>query len=116
MLTLTAVDQPTALRSLVFAAIDRWNAAHPHPLRSHQEHGSVNITQVYADAGGVPSYTITVVCALAGSGQLAFHGHDLEAVAEHARLTLEHRIETELDRRADKAREDEFDRRYSFAV
>jgi hypothetical protein len=116
MMTLTVADQLAALRSVVFEAVADWNAAHPHPLRSHQEHAAVHVTQVYADATGVPSYSITVVCALAGSAQLAFHGPDLATVTEHARLTLEHRIAAELQHRAEKQHEDEFDRRYCMAV
>lgn len=116
MMTLTAADQLTALRSVLFEAIADWNSRHPHRLRSRHEHGSVSVTQVYADAGDVPSYTVTVVCALAGTGQLAFHGQDLPAVVEHARLTLEHRIAVELQRRAEKAYDDEFVARFGIAV
>lgn len=107
------VDQLDALRALLFGAIDQWNTAHPHPLRSHHEHGSLNITQGYSDANGAPSYSITIVCALAGSAPLAFHGHDLRAVTEHARLTLGHRIEAEAAQRAEKARDDAFERAYA---
>jgi hypothetical protein len=116
MTSLHVADQLSALRNAVFGAIESWNTAHPHPLRSHREHGSVNVTQVYADATGIPSYSIVVVCALSGTAHLTFHGHDIAAIAEHARFTLEHRIAAELKRRADKAYEDEFDRRYGVAV
>ncbi len=121
MLTLTETAQLSALRDVVFGTIDDWNSIHPHPLRSHLEHGSVNVTHAFTDAGGTPSYTIAVVCTLAGSAPLAFHGHDLAAVAEHARLTLEHRIVAELEHRAERAREADFDHsaafdhRYAFA-
>jgi hypothetical protein len=114
-MSVNETSQLSALRNLVFGEIQRWNAGHPHPLRSHQEHGSVSVTEVYADSGGAPSYAITVVCALAGSAQLAFHGHDLAAVAEHARLTLEHRISAEVQHRAEKASDDAFDRGYAVA-
>lgn len=116
MTSLTSADQLATLRQLVFEAVDAWNAAHPHPLGSHREHASVSVTQVYADASGAPSHIITVVCALAGSAQLTFHGHDLATVAEHACLTLEHRIEAELQRREQKLLESDFDRRYGIAV
>jgi hypothetical protein len=113
MMSLDVADQLAALRSVAFGAIDRWNVTHPHPLRSRQEHGSVNVTQVFTDATGIASYSITVVCALSGVAQLTFHGQDLAAIAEHARLTLESKIAAELHRRADK---DDFDRRYDVAV
>jgi hypothetical protein len=121
MLTLNETAQLAALRDVVFGTIDDWNSIHPHPLRSHHEHGSVNVTYAYTDSGGMPSYTIAVVCTLAGSASLVFHGHDLATVAEHARLTLEHRIGAELEHRAERAREaafdhaDGFDHRYAFA-
>jgi hypothetical protein len=116
MTSLKFADQLAALRSVVFGAIDSWNAAHPHPLRSRQEHGSVNVTQAYADATGIAGYTILVVCALSGMPQLTFHGQDPAAVAEHARLTLEQKIAAELQRRADRAHDGEFDRGCGIAV
>jgi hypothetical protein len=116
MMTLTAADQLAALRSVLFETIADWNGRHPHRLRSHHEHGSVSVTQVYADAGDVPSYTVTVTCTLAGTGHLAFHGYDLPAVIEHARLTLEHRLAVELAQREEKARDDEFVARFGIAV
>jgi len=116
MTSLNSADQLTALRSVVFGAIDDWNAAHPHPLRSHHERGSINVNLEYANATGIASYSIIVVCALAGTAQLRFHGQDLVVIAEHARLTLERKIAAELKRRADNACEDEFDRNYGIAV
>jgi hypothetical protein len=116
MMTLTVADQLAALRGVVFGAVEQWNAQHPHPLRSHQEHAAVHVTQVYGDATSVPSYTVTVVCGLSGAPQLAFHGADLAAVIEHARLTLEHRIAVELAQRAEKLRDAEFDCKYGVAV
>jgi hypothetical protein len=74
------------------------------------------MTVSYADASGAATYAVKVVCSLSGSPQLTFHGHDLGAVAEHARLTLEHRIDAELQLRATKLDDDEFDRRYGVAV
>jgi len=115
-MTLTVVDQLSALRSYLFAEIDRWNGEHPHPLRSHHERGSITVAQVYEAATGAPTFTITIVCTLAGPGQLVFHGHDLATVAEHARLALEHRVAAELQRRDEKAHDDAFERRFGIAV
>jgi hypothetical protein len=108
-------DQLAALRTVVFGATDSWNAAHPHPLRSRKEHAAINVTHVYADAAGKPSYAINVVCTLSGAPPLAFHGHNLMAVAEHARLALEHRIAAEVRRRLAKLQEDGFDGKYGVA-
>jgi hypothetical protein len=116
MTILTFVDQLAALRSVVFDAVERWNAAHPHPLPSHREHASVQVTHVYNDATGGPTFTITVVCALSGSAQVNFHGHDLPALLEQARLTLERRIAAELDRRAAKARDNDIEAKFGVAV
>jgi predicted Zn-dependent protease len=116
MTHLTYVDQLAALRSVVFTAVQDWNAAHPHPLGSRREHAAVNVTQVFTDTGGEPSFTITVTCALAGSANLNFHGQDLPAVVEHARLTLEHRIAAEVERRAAKALEIGLDQKFGVAV
>jgi hypothetical protein len=103
MSTLHPDEQIAALRRAVFEAIETWNAAHPHPMRSHREHGAVHVTQLYTDAGGSVSYAITVECALSGTPHLTFHGTDLAAVAEQALLTLEHKIDVELRRRAARA-------------
>jgi hypothetical protein len=116
MPNVTSTDPVFTLRGMVFEAVEAWNTAHPHPLGSRREHATVNVTQVYADTSGTPSYTITVACALSGSAQLTFHGHDLATVAEHACLTLEHRIPAELQRRAEKLLERAFDRSYGVAV
>jgi hypothetical protein len=116
MTSLVFSEQLAALREVVFGAIDAWNGAHPHPLGSHRERGSVNVTHVFADATGAPSYSVVVCCPLSGSTQLTFHGHDLAMVVEHARLTLERRIGAELLRRAEKERDDEFDGRFGLAV
>jgi len=117
MMNLTVTDQLEALRSAVFGPIASWNAAHPHPLHSHRERATLNVTQIYADAAGIPSYSISVVCTLSGgSAQLAFHGPDLAAVAEHARLTLEARIAAELRHRADKRPADDFEGQYGVAI
>jgi hypothetical protein len=100
MTNLIAADQIAALRGLVFGAVASWNAAHPHRLRSHHEHAAVNVALVYGDADGAPRYAVTVDCTLSGSAPLTFHGTDLATVAEQARLTLEHKIDVELHRRA----------------
>jgi hypothetical protein len=112
MRSLDVTDQVAALRSVVFDAVDSWNVAHPHPLRSRQERGSVNVTTIFSDVTGAASYSITVVCALSGVPQLTFHGQDLAAIVEHARLALEDRIKAELARRAHKG---ELDRKFGIA-
>jgi hypothetical protein len=89
----------------MFGAIDSWNVAHPDQRGARRERGSINVSQVYTDRTGEPSYAITVVCTLAGSMPFAFHGQGLAAVVEQARLTLERKIAAELDRRAARARE-----------
>lgn len=106
----------SALRRVVFNAIEVWNGAHPHPLRSHREHGTIAIAQAYVDGSETPAYSITVVCALAGAEQHVFHGHELARVAEHARLTLESKIVAELQRRADRDRDRELVSRFGVAV
>jgi hypothetical protein len=99
-----AAREIAQLRELVFGAVESWNAAHPHPLRSRHERGSVSVAHVYGTAGGPPSYAIRVECALSGTPQLSFRGTNLAAVAEQARLTLEHKLEVELRRRAGSGR------------
>jgi hypothetical protein len=116
MIGVSETVQLAALRSVVFGAIDDWNAAHPHPLSSRHERGSINVSVTFVDARGSASYAIKVTCSLSGSAHLTFHGPDLAAVAEIARLTLEHRIAVELQQRAAKAADDEFTRRYRVAV
>jgi hypothetical protein len=101
MTSTNGIDQVSALRKLVFGAIDGWNAEHPHPLSSHRERGSISVSVLVNDATGMPNYTIKVICGLAGADHQTFHGHDLDAVAEHARLTLERRIAAELRHRAE---------------
>jgi hypothetical protein len=116
MTSLTVAAQVEALRKVAFDAIEEWNAGHPSRLRGHKERAAVYVTHVYADGSDVASFAITVECTLAGTGPLTFHGPDLATVAEHARLTLEHRIETELAHRAEREYDDAFDRRYGIAV
>ncbi len=116
MMSLTVNDQLSALRSVVFGAIDAWNATHPHPLRSRKERGAVNVTHAYTDASNDGTYLITVVCAPSGSAQLTFHGDNLADVAEHARLTLEQKIAMQSQRRAGKTYDHEFDSKYGVAI
>jgi hypothetical protein len=116
MMNAMSTDQLAPLRSIVFGAIDAWNTNHPQALHSRRERGCVNVAQVYADASGAPTYTITIVCALAGPAPLTFHGHDLAATVEHACVTVERRIEHELRGRALKVSEYEAERKYGVAV
>jgi hypothetical protein len=116
MLNLTVTDQFMGLRTAVFGALESWNAAHPHPLPARKEHAAINVTAAYTGAAGEPSYMITVVCTLLGSAPLAFHGPDLVAVAEQARLALERRIGAEVEGRAVKSREDARRRELGIAV
>ena len=108
--------QLAALRGVVFEAVERWNTAHPQALDSHREHGSVNVTQLYADATGCPTYSITINCPLSGMSRLTFHGRDPAAVAEQARLTVERKIAAQLKRREDEAYESELNRKFGIAV
>jgi hypothetical protein len=105
-----------ALRSVVFEAIENWNAAHPQIRGSQRERGSVNVIQMFTDASGAPSYSITVFCSLTGMSQLTFHGHDQAALAEQARLTIERKIAAELQRRADQAYAGGLNQKFGIAV
>lgn len=105
MTKLVFTDQLESLRHDMFGAIESWNAAHPDQRGARRERGSINVSQVYTDGTGEPSYAITVVCTLAGSMPFTFHGQGLAAVVEHARLTLERKIAAELNRRAERAHE-----------
>ncbi len=116
MTSVAFADQLAALRGLVFDAIESWNAAHPSARGSQRERGSVNVTQMYTDATGVPAYSITVLCQLSGTSQLTFHGQDPAALAEQARLTVERKIMAELQRRADEAYEGELNRKFGIAL
>jgi hypothetical protein len=97
--------QVAELRRTVFHAVRDWNTAHPQPLRSHRERATINITHTSTDANETPKYTIAIECQLAGRPSLTFHGHELGAVAEQARLTVGHRIAVELQLREENARE-----------
>jgi hypothetical protein len=105
-----------ALRGVVFGAIENWNAAHPLVRGSQRQRGSLNVTQLYTDASGAPSYSITVLCSLTGTSQLTFHGHDQAALAEQARLTVERKIAAEVQRRAGEAYEDGLNEKFGIAV
>ncbi len=113
MTSLNDTDRLTALRCVVFGAVESWNAAHPHPRRSRQERASLNVTQIFGDTSGLATYSITLICTLAGAAPLTFHGQNLAGVAEHAQLTLERKIVAELERRAQK---DEVDRNHKVAI
>jgi hypothetical protein len=104
-----------ALRSVIFEAVESWNAAHPQARGSLRERASINVAQTYTDATGVASYSITILCQLSGASQLTFHGSDPAAVAEQARLTVERRFAAELQRRADAAYEEELNRKFGIA-
>jgi hypothetical protein len=95
--------------------VNDWNDAHPHRLRSHQERAAIFVTHVYADGSDHPSYAISVECSLIGPGALTFHGADLASVAEHARLTVEHKLDVELRARAERVH-DEADSERRFAL
>jgi len=97
--------QVAELRATVFKTVQDWNAAHPQRLRSHREHASIRITQTYTDDSDAPNFTIVVECQLAGTGPLTFHGSELSEVAEQARLTVERRLDAEIQLREDNARE-----------
>jgi aromatic ring-cleaving dioxygenase len=117
MTSLTVAAQIEALRNLVVGAVEDWNAEHPHRLRSHLERAAIYVTHVYADGSDHPTYAISVECSLVGPGALTFHGSDLATVAEHARLTVEHKLDVELRARAERdvgAHDDE--RRFALAV
>src|SRR5664280_2203737 len=105
MTSVPFANELAALRGVIFEAVQSWNAAHPQARGSLRERASVNVAQTYTDATGAPSYSITVFCPLTGTSQLTFHGSDSAAVAEQARLTVEHKIAAELRRRADAAYE-----------
>jgi hypothetical protein len=116
MRTVAFDQQLAALRGVVFEAVDGWNAAHPQTRGSQRERGSINVTQAYTDAAGAPDYSITINCALCGASQLTFHGPDPAALAEQARLVVERKMTSELQRREDEAYEGELNRKFGIAV
>jgi hypothetical protein len=116
MTSVAFVDQLAALRRLVFEAVADWNAAHPHARGSQRARGLVSVTQIFSDAAGKASYSITVVCPLSGSSQLTFHGHDPVTVVEQARLTVERKTSAERQRRENEAYQHELNRKFGIAV